>query len=552
MESSEKKNKKNNQIYNDIDTYQLLKKRDNKSDDSDDSDYDDDCAKEIYLYKSKFEKHPHELIYQHFYDQLDKDDYDNAYVILFAGGLGFGKSTSINALFNIIKDIQLEDEKRLILINETKKEKKTYTTDGIHLYYIKDNNNNPIIIIDSEGFEDVQRDELLIDAIKFTFNNIIRHINIISIVVPSCCSCFTSREQYIISSVTSLFSDEICENLVFLLTFASEQTYREQSPSIIERIILHDDFNNIINKLGENWYYIVNSLELIHSYDFNSRLYRKTFVQMKKFYERFRNSKPKNINSSLKVIQCRNKIKNIIKNIIDMNEKIINKKEKLYEGENNIKSYECKLLDIDKKIEDQKRLRNDILSNIKDLKFYDILCNSCKSVCYRNSNGFPIFNPINCVFPLNKANCLKCGDSQFDHIIKIKFDMAQIATNRWESYLKAQNDIDNWNVLKYKYIYNKIQAESVMKKNISELKSLILELNIILNAINNMAMNKFHFKIVNNYIDSNYNYHKRNTGIMNKFFEASKICIKIGEFSYENLIKISDKDLLDLLIKIIN
>ena len=64
----------------------------------------------------------------------------------------------------------------MILINDT--------TDGIHLYYIKDNNNNPIIIIDSEGFEDVQRDELLIDAIKFTFNNIIRHINIISIVVP--------------------------------------------------------------------------------------------------------------------------------------------------------------------------------------------------------------------------------------------------------------------------------------------------------------------------------------------------------------------------------
>lgn len=92
--------------------------------------------------------------------------------------------------------------------------------------------------------------------------------------------------------------------------------------------------------------------------------------------------------------------------------------------------------------------------------------------------------------------------------------MAQIATNHWESYLKAQNDIDNWNVIKYKYIYNKIQAEFVMKKNISELKSLILELSIILNAINNMAMNKFHFKIVNNYINSNYNYHKRNTGII--------------------------------------
>ena len=68
-----------------------------------------------------------------------------------------------------------------------KQKKITYIThtDGIHLYHIKDNNNNPIIIIDIEGFEDLKRDELLKDAIEFTFNNIIRHINIISIIRQS-------------------------------------------------------------------------------------------------------------------------------------------------------------------------------------------------------------------------------------------------------------------------------------------------------------------------------------------------------------------------------
>lgn len=64
---------------------------------------------------------------------------------------------------------------------------------------------------------------------------------------------------------------------------------------------------------------------------------------MKKFYERIRNSKPKNINSLFKVIQRRTKIKNIIKTIIDIHKEIIYKKENLYEGEN-------KHLDIDKKI----------------------------------------------------------------------------------------------------------------------------------------------------------------------------------------------------------
>ena len=43
--------------------------------------------------------------------------------MIFIGKTGDGKSTAINALFNIIKGIKLEDNHRFILIKEPKKAK---------------------------------------------------------------------------------------------------------------------------------------------------------------------------------------------------------------------------------------------------------------------------------------------------------------------------------------------------------------------------------------------------------------------------------------------
>jgi hypothetical protein len=49
----------------------------------------------------------------------------------------------------------LEDNYRFILIKEPAKEKgqAESQTDGVHLYYIKDYNNKPLIIVDSQGYE---------------------------------------------------------------------------------------------------------------------------------------------------------------------------------------------------------------------------------------------------------------------------------------------------------------------------------------------------------------------------------------------------------------
>jgi len=88
--------------------YETLKLRDNLT---------------IYKYSRKERESKHELVYQYFYDEFNIKDYDNAYVVLFCEKIGDGKSTAINAFFNIIKKIKLGDNYRFILISEPKKAK---------------------------------------------------------------------------------------------------------------------------------------------------------------------------------------------------------------------------------------------------------------------------------------------------------------------------------------------------------------------------------------------------------------------------------------------
>lgn len=99
----------------------------------------------------------HERVHEYFYDEYDVNDENKAYVVLFCGKSGDGKSTAINAFFNIVKGIKLEDNFRFALITEpeSKRQDKSQTK-GVHLYYIKDYNNKPLIITDSRGYGDTE------------------------------------------------------------------------------------------------------------------------------------------------------------------------------------------------------------------------------------------------------------------------------------------------------------------------------------------------------------------------------------------------------------
>ena len=169
----------------------------------------------IYKYSNPQSQYTDEdkLVYQYFYDDINdiNDNFNHALIVLFCGKTGDGKTTAINALFNIIKGIKNEDKYRFILISEPPKEKgqAESQTNGIHLYYLKDYNNRPVILIDSQGYGDTRGksyDEQLNDSFRYVFSNIIDHINIVCFISKSSNVRLDLTTKYIFSSVTSLFS----------------------------------------------------------------------------------------------------------------------------------------------------------------------------------------------------------------------------------------------------------------------------------------------------------------------------------------------------------
>ena len=314
----------------------------------------------IYKYSNAEKINSHKLIYEYHYDKFDKKDYKNAYIILFIGKTGDGKTTAINAFFNIIKGIKLEDKYRYILIKEAKKPKgqAESQTDGLHLYYLKDNNNKPIIIIDSQGYGDTrgkEYDELINEAFEYAFTKIIDHINTVCFIAKSSEARLDILTRYIFSCATSLFSDDICNNFIILNTFANKDTMRG-GPHLVESIQNDNIFKEIIKTFDKKWWYACESINIFDNE--NNKLTLYSFQQLNELYEeKVKKSRPRNILKSSEIISERNKIKDIVKDFILKYKSLNPEKLKIPGIENKIKEYENKISDIDWKINNK---RNEI------------------------------------------------------------------------------------------------------------------------------------------------------------------------------------------------
>ena len=103
-------------------------------------------------------------------------------------------------------------------------------TDGLHLYYIKDKNSNPLIIVDSQGFGDTRGklyDELIKESFEYTFINIISHINLVCFIIKSSNARLDPLTKYIFSFATRLFSHDLFENFIIISNFADKYSIKK-------------------------------------------------------------------------------------------------------------------------------------------------------------------------------------------------------------------------------------------------------------------------------------------------------------------------------------
>ena len=306
-----------------------------------------------YKYSNLERTSNHKLVYQYFYDRFDVNDYSNAYVVLFCGKTGDGKSTAINAFFNIIKGVELRDDYRFILITEPQKKKgqAESQTDGVHLYYLKDYINKPVIIIDSQGYGDTRGqkyDEMVNDAFRFVFSNVIDHINAVCFISKSNTNRLDILTRYIFNSVTCLFSEDISENFIVTATFASKNT-KEEGPAFVESIQTDAEFLNIKDRIEQKWWYAFDSKSILDNDE--DKLTKYSFEQLNELYEeKVKKLRPKSVKKSAEVLETRNELKVQVNLLSDTFENLLVDQANLQEKEKVINEISGKITDMETRI----------------------------------------------------------------------------------------------------------------------------------------------------------------------------------------------------------
>ena len=339
---SNEKNKKINKIT-DFSQFEILQKKKDLT---------------TYKYSNLKRVSNHPLVYQYFYDKYNAKDYSDAYIVLFCGKTGDGKSTAINAFFNIIKGVELYDDYRFILIIEPKKDKgqAESQTDGVHLYYLKDYNNKPVIVIDSQGYGDTrgkQYDEMINDAFRFVFSSVIDHINTVCFISKSNTNRLDILTRYIFSSVTSLFSEDISENFIVTSTFATKETI-EIGPAFVESIQTDAEFLKIQNRLDEKWWYAFDSKSILDNEE--DKLTKYSIKQLTDLYEeKVKKLRPKGIKKCAEVLETRKELKVQVNLLSDTFNNLLIHQFNLEEKEKVINDISIKIKEMETKISTYER-----------------------------------------------------------------------------------------------------------------------------------------------------------------------------------------------------
>ena len=458
------------------------------------------------------------LIYQYFYDKFKTEDYINAKRILFFGDNLKERIKAINAYFNIVKGINLDENERFILI-ENEKSNKQFNL-GIHMYYIKDNNNKSFILINCNGYgedKNKENDDKLNEAFKLLFEKLVKQINLICFVIKENDERVNIFQRYIIGCVTNLLSEDILKNFIYLVTDINIYNIK-QRPQI--SITLYNDiyYDYIKYKIDKKWFYSINADSLFNN-EINE-LSKYSYSQLIELHkEKVQNSIKISTHQSFEIVKNRIDIKNYVNNIISKFKTLKKEDDKLSNLNSFINSYNEKI----KKIEDDITLKNENINYINNSldkintelselenqhnnKMYELdneyetitikvldsssykhtICYSCKTNCHPYCECFWRFGSCK-VFPLFDDYCDECGHSKDSHDTRIKMRYIDKEEQR-----KINNDDKKYyENERYNEKKNEFNIEINNKKN--EKEKIYEEINDLNNEINNLEIDKSYY-----------------------------------------------------------
>ena len=457
-----------------------------------------------------------DLIFQYFFDKFEQYDYDKAYIIIFIGKKGDGKRSTINSLFNVIKGVNPDSNSRYFLIKKGKED----LENGLHLYYLKDINNNPIIIINCQGYGDIrgkEYDEEINKAFAYLFNNLIHHINLVCFIGKERYEKLNIFDRYIFNCATSLFTEDVIENFIILVTHANENMINNEWSSFISSLSDDINFDDIKIKAVNKWKYYIDNESIF--LDKVNDLTKYSFQQLNEIYkDKILNSKPKItkhfpkfINYKIEIIPIvkniisnfnnlkigNNKIPNIENNIKEYENQIQNKKNLIYSKENQINSYNyyldyyrkelnslesehhSKMWDLDNQYE---TITNRVLDSSSCEHTY---CNNCKKNCHEYCDCIGYYVNRCTVFPIFGDSCEKCGHSKSSHSLHSKYRYIDKYERRKIDNYNKKNDENNRYNRRKNEINNSISFyRNYLDKYYSEKSMLTNEKNSLENSKN--------------------------------------------------------------------
>ena len=173
----------------------------------------------------------------------DRDGRTTEKVLMMVGATGAGKTTLINGMVNHILGIKWADKFRYKIVEEDcEVSQASSQTKEITAYTFHPMKDSAVpytfTIIDTPGFGDTEglkRDKEITDQIKEFFSipppDGIDHIDGIGFVTQASLARLTPTQEYIFTSILSIFGKDMAENIFILITFADGQT-----PPVMEAI----------------------------------------------------------------------------------------------------------------------------------------------------------------------------------------------------------------------------------------------------------------------------------------------------------------------------
>lgn len=544
----------------------------------------------IYKYSKIKANQPLNLksVYLHYFDKYNiEDDEEKAYVVLFCGKTGDGKTTAINAFFNIIKGVKKEDKYRFILISEPERSQVESQTEGVHLYFVKDINNTPIIIIDSQGFGDTrgtQYDERINEAFNYIFTNLITHINCVSFIVKANDARIFPQTRYIFNCVTSLFADDITKNFIVNATHASYDTI-ENGPQFINSIKKEKYLK--VNEREDKWWYSFDSKSIFSKRDKRDEITQYSFDNLNQFYEKIKILGKKSIRNTSELLNKRIELKiktKILKqkfqDLLEKQKEEENKRQRIEELDYEINNLpeDPTINNYNEMIRRIEHINTTIIRNEKVLEpdnqnthTYCLRCkNNCHSPCSCLLQSLGRCTNFSFFFGCEKCPCPKKDHLQnkFHYVTRqreesyeifeeIKRQMIQFLRTNREREINNREEFLIHSRIEMNFCSREKERIQIEENKINEdIKTIIITMKLYSERINEIAMNNNSYKTEDEYINNLIDYLGQDTeqeqiSYLNKVKNDLKIILDIINEDVNNLENLEGTELYNKIKEIV-